>query len=143
MLGWIVRTLAGTVLIALAPACSGGPGESHNVKPFKISASEIKRIAVGLGSCIASDLITVGGHPVGFFYREQPSDSLDSGWRFMAGTESEAFMANPSNFEIYDLNTVANYDPAVVPHLGSPIGSAFERSDSNTFVLVPFEPPSD
>jgi len=30
---------------------------------------------------------------------------------------------------IYDVNTIANYDPEVVPLLEAPVGSSFERKD--------------
>ena len=113
------------------------------MKAFKLSAAEIKPIAIGFGSCIASDLITVVGHPVGFLYRERPSDSTDSGWRFMSGTESEAFMEEPRNFALYDVNTIANYDPRIIPCLDSPVGTAFESSGRGAFVQVPFEAPDE
>jgi hypothetical protein len=112
-------------------------------KTFKIPGDQIRSIAPGHGSCIASDAITVGGRPVGFMYREQPSDGVDSGWRFMAGDESQDFMDEPRNLEIYEVNTIANYDPDIVLHLGSPTGSAFERSEAGVLVAVAFAPPED
>jgi hypothetical protein len=51
-------------------------------KHFRLSAEQIKSLAVGYGSCLASDRITVDGSPVGFMYRESPDGSGDSGWRF-------------------------------------------------------------
>jgi hypothetical protein len=36
------------------------------------------------------------------------------------------------------VNTVANYDRSIVPFLGAPVGSAFERADDDQFVAVPF-----
>lgn len=71
-----------------------------------------------------------------FMYREKPDNDIDSGWRFMAGTESDAYMNDPQNHEIYDVNTIANYDPDIIPLLGAPIGSAFERPEGDTFIEV-------
>ena len=102
-------------------------------KRFKIAASQFKPIAVGYGSCIASDYIAVEGRPVGFAYREEPSDCIDSGWRFMSGDEDEKFLDNPDYFQIYDVNTIANYDPLITSFLESPIGSEFVR-DGSSFV---------
>jgi hypothetical protein len=97
-------------------------------KVFFIPAEAIKPgLAPGRGSCLASDLITVQGHPVGFMYREVPDDDRDSGWRFLAGSESKAYCDEPANFEIYDVNTMANYSPDVIPLLDSEPGSGFER----------------
>ena len=86
-------------------------------KNFRIPASQIKPLVVGKGSCIASDRITVDGQLVGFMYREMPGDDLDSGWRFFAGDESQAYADDQEHFEIYDVNTIANYDPGIVAML--------------------------
>jgi hypothetical protein len=96
-------------------------------KVFKLAASEMQPIATGLGSCIASDHITVKGKKVGYMYRDFPDNEIDSGWRFMSGKESQKHMDDPSNLEIYDVNTIANYDPEIVPFLSAPCGAAFER----------------
>jgi hypothetical protein len=61
----------------------------------------------------------------------------DSGWRFFAGTEEQEYVDDPDNLQIYDVNTVANYDPDIIPFLRSPVGSAFERDASGKFVAVP------
>ncbi len=91
-------------------------------------------VAPGRGSCIATDLITVEGRRVGFMYREDPDHKVDSGWRFFAGTESQEYLDDPDNMTIYDVNTIANYDPDIVSLLDSPCGAAFERDpDSGAF----------
>ena len=60
-------------------------------------------------------------------YREAPDRDVDSGWRFTSGFEDDAYMDNPDNHGIYDVNTIANYDPDIIPFLDAPTGSAFER----------------
>ena len=114
-------------------------------KQFKIAADQIKPIAEGYGGCIATDKITVEGYPVRFMYREAPDNELDSGWRFMSGFEDDAYMDDPDNLAIYDVNTIANYDPSIVPLLEAPEGSAFEKTpESERFLAVedwaPHEP---
>ena len=110
-------------------------------KRFKIAADDIKPLVTGRGGCFAMDTITVDGRKVGYMYREKPDFVEDSGWRFFAGTESEDYLANPDHMAIYDVNTIANYDAAIIPLLDSPIGSAFERRGwFGKFVAVPFEP---
>ncbi len=52
----------------------------------------------------------------------------DSGWRFFAGDESEEYLADPANVEIYDVNTIANYDPEIVPFLDDPVPVELERA---------------
>jgi hypothetical protein len=67
-------------------------------------------------------------------YREEPDNKSDSGWRFFAGDETDDYTEDPDHIGIYDVNTIANYDPAITPHLDAPAGSAFGRS-GDTFQL--------
>jgi hypothetical protein len=99
-------------------------------KRYHLPAQNIAPLAVGRGGCIASDRITVDGARVGFMYREPLRDSQDSGWNFFSGDESQEFANNASNFGIFDVNTIANYDRDIIPHLDSPAYSAFERDRS-------------
>ncbi|MEZ6191873.1 MAG: DUF2185 domain-containing protein [Phycisphaerales bacterium] len=110
---------------------------SHSEKSFKLSANEIKPLAEGHGACFATNMITVDGKPVGYMYREQSDNDVDSGWRFFSGEETQVYVDNPQNTQMYDVNTIANYDPDIIPLLNAPIGSAFERREgSGEFVKV-------
>ena len=86
-------------------------------KKFKLKESQIKPLAEGFGACFATDLIVIEGKKIRFMYREQPDNEDDSGWRFLAGDESEIYLNNPENHGIYDVNTIANYDPDIIPFL--------------------------
>ena len=96
-------------------------------KRFRLNAGRIHELARGRGGCIASDRITVDGEPVGYMYRDVPHNDLDSGWRFLAGDESTEYMADSGKHGVYDVNTIANYDPSIIPFLDAPQGSAFVR----------------
>ena len=114
-------------------------------KKFRLQANEIKELAPGLGGCMATDMITVHGRPVGYMYRVKPDPksahfSVDSGWVFLAGSESQNYIDDPGNIAFYDVNTIANYDPAIIPLLDAPFGSAFTR-DAGSGRLVPGAPP--
>ncbi len=86
--------------------------------------------------CLVSDKITKEGYKVGYMYREKPDDGRpDSGWRFMAGNESDEYNNNPDNTHVFAVNTICNYDPDIVPYIHSPIGSAYIRIDENNFEL--------
>ena len=112
-------------------------------KVFRLKAEDIRPIARGYGGCYASDRITVDGALVGYMYREPPDSPEDGGWRFFAGDESQEYADTADHFAIYDVNTIANYDPTIVPFLAEPAGSAFARDDSGALVTVPFEPDED
>ncbi len=110
-------------------------------KKFALDAAQIKPLATNRGGCIATDKITVGGHKVGYMVRDPPRNSGDSGWQFFSGTESQAYLDDADNCAIYDVNTIANYDPDVIPYLDAPMGASFERKGtSRPFVQVGGEP---
>ena len=113
-------------------------------KAFRLRADQIEPLACGYGGCIATDMITVEGRRVGFMYREKADDAVDSGWRFLSGYESQEYMDDAENLALYDINTIANYDPEIIPFLESAIGSAFERDPiSGQFRAAEFSPDDD
>ena len=108
-------------------------------KRFGLTASDIRSLTLGRGSCIASGRITLNRMLVGFMDRETPDNDLDSGWRFFSGEETQEYADNPDNFELYDVNTIANYDPQITQHLDAPAYSAFERHLTlGTFIPTDF-----
>ena len=94
-------------------------------KNFKIDGAEIQRLLPFDAPCFATDKITVDGLPVGWFYRD--FDVTSPSWVFMSGTESQEYLDDPSNSAIYSVNTIANYDPEIIPFLDAARGTAFER----------------
>ncbi len=113
-------------------------------KTFRRQAWEIEKIVPDMGSCMASDRITVDGLQVGFMYRESPMDEIDTGWRLFSGDESDIYLKSSDNFEIYDINTVVNYYRDILDKLNCPIGSAFERNaDTGQFEEVRFIAPEE
>jgi hypothetical protein len=97
-------------------------------KNFGLGPDEIVTLAPGRGSCFASDRITVDGKPVGYCYRTLPDSPADSGWRFFAGDETQDYADNPANFEIYDVNTIINYDREILPLIDIEAPVQFERT---------------
>lgn len=109
------------------------------MKTFKLRPDEILPLVKNQGACIASDMITVDGYPVRFMYREtsHPQRPEDSGWRFLSGLEDESYMGDANRHSVYDVNTIANYDPSIIPFLASAPGTAFEKAEGeDSFVLI-------
>lgn len=94
----------------------------------------------GPEGCLATDRITKNRLKVGYMYREA-TDSLfpDSGWRFFEGSEDDAYLDNPENTHIFRIQTICDLDPAIIPYLHAPFGTAWERQADGTFCEVPFE----
>jgi hypothetical protein len=106
-------------------------------KNFKLPKDQFKELATGYGACLATDKITVDGEPVDFMYREEPFNDVDSGWRFLSGTETQEYIDDPKNMAFYDINTIANYDSAIIPYLTLPLGVELERvRGTDTFNII-------
>jgi hypothetical protein len=112
-------------------------------KRFRLDAAEILPVATGRGRCFASDMITVDGKKVGFMYRQEASQAGDSGWTFLSGKETQDYLDNPDHIEIYDVNTIANYDVDIIPLLDSPPGTAFERERGTGKFMAADSPPPE
>ena len=97
--------------------------------------NELKTLLPHLGYCFATNLV-IEKRKVGYMYREQSEDENDSGWRFFAGTEDQDYVDNPNNTKIYDVNTIANYDPSIIPYLISEIGHVLKRGNNDSFMQV-------
>ena len=69
-------------------------------------------------------------------YREKPEDKKDSGWRFFSGYEEQDYVDDPKNTMIYKLNTIANYDPAIIPYLDMPVGTSWERKKGTSIFEI-------
>lgn len=84
-----------------------------------------------MGSCFVSHRIMKDGQPVRYMLREEPDNASDSGWRFTAGTEDQAYADDPKNWSLVAVNTVAVVDPAIVPYVNLPTGTDLERIDKS------------
>lgn len=106
-------------------------------KTFFIPQEQIERLIDSHEGCIASDRITVDGESVGYLYREEPDEDTewaDSGWRFMAGDETQEYVDDSDNLDLYEVNTIANYSPDIIAVLDAPYGSSFYRDDEGTLL---------
>ncbi|WP_316845817.1 DUF2185 domain-containing protein [Pedobacter psychrodurus] len=101
--------------------------QSHKI--FKRSASQIKDLIPHRGGCMATDKITIDGLPVKFMYRQELDYEHDTGWIFLSSTETQGYLDDHTNTMIYEVNTIADYDPAIIPYLNLPVGTDLERVD--------------
>ncbi len=85
--------------------------------------------------CFATNMIMEDGQHVAYMYREEPDSDDDSGWRFFSGHESQEYVDDPSNTQVYPIALVAQSTPDIVPLLLSAAGSQFERQN-HKFVPV-------
>ena len=60
----------------------------------------------------------------------------DSGWRFFAGDEDDAYMEVQDNTGIYTLNTLCNYDKDILPYLDKDAPCAYQKTEQGSYQLV-------
>jgi hypothetical protein len=109
------------------------PGSSaKRPKKFVIPREAMRKLVGPMGGVFATDRITVDGHKVGYMYREKAERAEDSGWRFFSGDEDQAYIDDLGHTEIYDANTIANYDPDIIPYLDTPAPCEFEKIPGTT-----------
>jgi hypothetical protein len=96
-------------------------------KKFALAKENIRELVpIKLGG-FATDRIMVEGRKIGYMYREIPRRPEDSGWRFFSGDEDQAYIDDLNHTGVYAVNTVANYDPDIIPYLNTPAPCAFEK----------------
>lgn len=78
------------------------------------------------GYVLATQLLVEEKKLVGFMYHEK-GEGDDSGWRFFTGEEDQAYVDNPENIKIYDIQTILDIDQSIRPYLKSKEYTAFER----------------
>lgn len=84
---------------------------------------------------IISKMIVDEGYQVGYMLREEPFDENDSGWRLMAGNESDAYTNCPDNFIQASMNNViVKLAPDIEKYLDSRMGTALIRIPSGEFI---------
>ncbi len=90
-----------------------------------------------ISRCFVTRRVLEGEDPPGYLYREEPDNERDSGWRILAGNETEEFLADPDNLTFVSLGAVLRTNDSFVDFLDSPVGSAFVFDEkSGGFVSV-------
>ena len=91
--------------------------------------------------CAVSRKIIDEGERVGYMKRHlNVNGSMiadnDSGWVFMAGTETREFLSNPYNIKRCRINTVCNIDSDILPFLNKPYDTTVFRKPDGILAVV-------
>jgi hypothetical protein len=81
--------------------------------------------------CYVSHRVLNDGVRVGYLYRESPDRDNDSGWRMMAGDESDEYINDSDSLSFVSLGAVLRKDASFVGLLETPAPCAFIRSDDD------------
>ena len=75
------------------------------------------------GGCVVSNNIINKKGVLKWCVRERSVNEVDNGWRFFADIDTDEILSDSSNLSIWDFNTVAEIEPAVLAIYNMPIGS--------------------
>ena len=92
--------------------------------------------------CLVSVRVLHDGEPIGSLYRETPEQEDDSGWRILAGDETDDYFDDEDAVAYVSLGAVLNRDDAILPLLDTAPGSSFQR-EAGTDRFVADEPDGD
>jgi len=84
------------------------------------------------GYVLAPKVLVGNKLKVRFMYREKPDNDNDSGWRLFSGDEDQEYVDNPNNIATYDIETILAIDDSIKVYLSSPVGSVFERENTES-----------
>lgn len=84
-------------------------------------------------TAIVSKKVREGGWKIGYGMRDEPTRESDSGWYFCVGDETEEYVNDPENLELWAVNSVLMYDPAIMEFITAPYGTAVVRTSSDKF----------
>lgn len=82
---------------------------------------------------IVSKKVREEGWKIGYGLRSEPTNDRDSGWFFSVGDESDEYINDPKNLELWLVNSVLMYDDALNEFITSPCGTAIVRVASDKF----------
>lgn len=119
-------------------ACEGKPDE-QSVKLFAELREAFepmieRRKMLGM-TAIISKKVRTEGWKIGYGVREEPTREGDSGWFFSVGDETEDYVNNPANLELWAINSVLTYDYALTEFIAAPYGTAVVRVDHDRFEI--------
>ena len=95
----------------------------------------IERRNLWAKTAIVSKIIREEGWKIGYGMRDEPTDEGDSGWYFGAGNESDDYVNDASNLELWRIGSVLMYDQALTDFITAPYGTALIRVDHDKFEI--------
>lgn len=86
-------------------------------------------------TAIVSRKVREEGRKIGYGMRAEPTNDKDSGWFFGVGDESDEYINNPDNLELWSVNSVVMLDSALSEFITSPYGTLIVRVAPDRFEL--------
>lgn len=86
-------------------------------------------------TAIVSKKVREEGWKISYGMREEPTREGDSGWYFCVGNETDDYVNDVSNLELWKIASVLMYDQALNELITAPYGTAIIRVDHDKFEI--------
>lgn len=116
--------------------------EHKHIVDQDLDITEPNMVEKYINRCFVTSRVLYENHKVHYLYREEPMEKdpergyEDTGWRIMAGDESDDYMDNSENIHLVSIGAVLTRDDSFIDILDAPIGSAFEKNEKGKFEPV-------
>lgn len=116
--------------------------ETKHIINSDIEETEENIVDKYIHRCFVTNEVCEKKRKIKYLYREEGYGEhregiVDSGWRIMAGDETQEYMDDETNLQIRSLGSVLNIDDSIIDILEAPIGSVFEWDDTKgSFVQI-------
>lgn len=109
--------------------------ETKNIIDSNVKSKEEDLVEKYIHRCLVTNEVSKKKRKIKYLYREeslgeQRDGIYDSGWRIMAGDETQDYMDDKNNLQILSLGYILNIDDTIIDVLDTPVGSQFEWDDS-------------
>ena len=84
-------------------------------------------------TAIVSKKVREGGYKIGYGERTEPTGEHDSGWYFAVGDETNEYVNDVNNLELWSVNSVLMYEPALNEFITDDYGTGVVRVSSDKF----------
>lgn len=86
-------------------------------------------------TAIISKKVREGGWKISYGMRDKPTREGDSGWYFCVGDESDDYINDARNLELWPIGSVLMYDQALNEFITVPYGTAIVRVEHDKFEI--------
>ena len=97
-------------------------GKKRAPVPYLVLDPYVTFIESAGGSVVSKNILT-GAGTLKWALREESTNPIDNGWRFLSDIDDQKWVDNADNHDIADFNTVANIEPAVLAIYNFPVGA--------------------
>ena len=88
------------------------------------------------GACLTTKNVLSRAGRIKWMVREESKAPADNGWRIFSHIDTDDYLADSSNFQIVDFNTVCEIEPALIGIWDFEVGSDLQIVDEGEGIKI-------